>query len=142
MELAEKPKVTEQEYIEKLQRAQAEFENYRRRTEIEKSENASNSNAHLITQLLEVLDNFELALKHNNDPGIKLVYTQLLKILEKQGLKVIDTKGKFDPKFHEVLLKEEGDKPGVILEEIKKGYMLKDRIIRASKIKLSTGADK
>jgi len=136
---SEKPqeKVTEAEYIERLQRLQAEFENFRRRTETEKNETLSNANAKLISQLLEVLDNFELSLKHNSDPGIKLIYSQLFKILEKQGLKVIEAKGKFNPKIHEALIKEEGTTYGTILEEIKKGYMLNDKLIRASKVKIT-----
>lgn len=130
-------KITEAEYIERLQRLQAEFENFRRRNETERKESFSNANATLISQLLEVLDNFELSLKHNSDPGIKLIYSQLFKILEKQGLKVIDAKGKFNPKIHEALIKEEGKEYGVILEEIKKGYMLNDKLIRASKVRIT-----
>jgi len=140
--MVESEKMTEKEYIEKLQRLQAEFENFRRRSEMEKSQTSSNANTQLIFQLLEVLDNFELALKHNADPGIKLVYGQLYKILEKQGLRVIKTDGKFDPKLHEALIKEEGEKYGVILEEIKKGYMLNDKLIRASKVRISTLKEK
>ena len=78
--MGEVKKVTEQEYIEQLQRLQAEFENFRKRTEAEKRESSNNSNANLILQLLEVLDNFDLSLKHSADPGIKLVYSQFYKI--------------------------------------------------------------
>ena len=130
-------KITEAEYIEKLQRLQAEFENFRRRTETERREILSNANAKLISQLLEVLDNFELSLKHNPDPGIKLVYSQLYKILENQGLKAIKAEGKFNPKIHEAIVKEEGSSYGIILSEIKKGYMLNEKLIRASKVKIS-----
>ena len=140
MDTIEKPneKLTEAEYIEKLKRAQADFENFRRRTENERRENIALANAHLITQLLEVLDNLELAIKHTPDPGVKLVYNQLFKILEKQGITVIDTNIKFNPTIHEAIITEHGDTYGVMLEEIKKGYMLKDKLIRASKIRLST----
>ncbi len=136
--MEENKKVTEEEYIEKLQRLQAEFENFRRRTEAERREIISNANANLIAQLLEVLDNFELSLKHSADPGIKLVYAQLYKILEKQGLKLIKTEGKFNPQIHEAIIKEEGKTHGTILEEIKKGYMLNDKLIRASKVRITT----
>ncbi|MEI6849792.1 MAG: nucleotide exchange factor GrpE [archaeon] len=136
--MEEKVKVTEQEYIEQLQRLQAEFENYRKRTEAEKVAAANNSNSSLIFQLLEVLDNLELSLKHTSDPGIKLVYTQFYKILEKQGLKPIIAQGKFNPKIHEAIIKEEGTEYGKILEEIKKGYMLNDKLIRASKVRITT----
>lgn len=134
----EEEKLTEKEYFEKLARLQAEFENFRRRTELEKRETSANSNANLIFQLLEVLDNFELSLKHSADPGIKLVYSQLLKILERQGLKPIKAEGKFNPKLHEAIIKEEGENYGTILEEIKKGYMLNDKLIRASKVRITT----
>ncbi len=135
--MGEVKKVTEQEYIEQLQRLQAEFENFRKRTEAEKRESSNNSNANLILQLLEVLDNFDLSLKHSADPGIKLVYSQFYKILEKQGLKPIVATGKFNPKFHESIIKEEGDTYGTILQEIKKGYMLNNKLIRAAKVKIT-----
>lgn len=135
-------KVTEKEYIEQLQRLQAEFENYRKRTEAEKRDASTTSNANLIFQLLEVLDNFEISLKHTSDPGIKLVYTQFFKILEKQGLKPIKAEGKFNPKFHEAIIKEEGKEYGVILEEIKKGYTLNDKLIRASKVRITVLKEK
>ena len=134
-------KITEQEYIEQLQRLQAEFENFRKRTEAEKKESSNNSNASLILQLLEVLDNFNLSIKHSADPGIKLVYAQFYKILEKQGVKPVIAVGKFDPKFHEAIIKEEGKTYGTILQEIKKGYMLNDKLIRAAKVKITIVKD-
>lgn len=127
----------ENEYLERLQRLQAEFDNFRRRTESEKKTNLMNANSNLISQLLDVLDNFELSLKHNPDKGINLIYSELFKILEKQGLKVIKSEGKFNPKLHEVLIKEEGNEEGIILEEISKGYLLNEKLIRASKVKIS-----
>lgn len=131
-------KITETDYHEKLARLQAEFENFRRRTEVGKQEASSSSNANLIFQLLEVLDNLELSIKHSTDPGIKLVYAQFYKILEKQGLKQIKAEGKFNPKIHEAIVKEEGNTYGTILEEIKKGYTLNDKLIRASKVRITT----
>ncbi|MGV8142297.1 MAG: nucleotide exchange factor GrpE [Candidatus Pacearchaeota archaeon] len=130
-------KVTEQEYIEQLQRLQAEFENFRKRTEAEKRDHSNNSNASLILQLLDVLDNFDLAIKHSADPGIKLVYAQFYKILEKQGVKPVIATGKFNPKFHEAIIKEEGETYGMILQEIKKGYMINDKLLRAAKVKIA-----
>jgi molecular chaperone GrpE len=134
----EEQKITEKEYFEKLARLQAEFENFRRRTETEKREASANSNASLVLQLLEVLDNFELSIKHSADPGIKLVYSQLFKILERQGLKPIKAEGKFNPNIHEAVIKTEGETEGTILEEIKKGYMLNDKLLRASKVRITT----
>lgn len=128
----------EKELIERLQRLQAEFENFRKRTEKEKEDIRLNANAELISELLKVLDNFELSLKHNEDEGVKMIYDELNTILEKQGMKIIDTKGGFDPRFHEALVQEEGEEHGKILEELQKGYLLNDKLLRASKVKIST----
>ena len=132
------PKVVEVNYQEKFQRLQAEFANYEKRTEKEKVELLNNANVDLISQLLEVLDNFDLALKHNKDEGVIMIHQDLLKILEKQGLKTISVEGKFNPEFHEAIIQEEGEKDGVILEEFQKGYLLNEKLIRASKVKIST----
>jgi molecular chaperone GrpE len=132
----------EKELTERLQRLQAEFENFRKRTEKEKVENKANANADLISELIPILDNFELSLKHNKDKGIILIYDELIRILEKQGLKKINTKEKFNPKFHEALIKVEGESHGEILEELQKGYTLNDKLLRASKVKISTKTDK
>jgi molecular chaperone GrpE len=128
----------EQGLTEKLQRLQAEFQNFQNRTEKEKQDIKLNANANLISKLLSILDNFELSLKHNKDEGVKLIFDELNTLLDKEGLKVIDTKGNFDPKFHEALMQEEGKDHGKILEELQKGYLLNDKLLRASKVKIST----
>lgn len=127
----------EKEYLERIARLQAEFDNFQKRTEREKQENLINANADLISEFLSILDNFELSLKHNKDKGIALIYEEVVSVLEKQGLKVIDVSGKFDPKYHEALIQEDGEKEGVILEEIQRGYTLNDKLLRASKVKIS-----
>ena len=132
-----KTPISEQEYIEKIQRVQAELENFRKRTEKEKTENLTNANVSLITLLLPVLDNFELSLKHNQDKGVLLIYDELRKILEKQGLTAVYASGVFDPKIHEALMQVEGNNPGEILEEFQKGYSLNNRLLRASKVKIN-----
>ncbi|MDO8556424.1 MAG: nucleotide exchange factor GrpE [Nanoarchaeota archaeon] len=128
--------------LEKLQRLQAEFDNYRKRLEKEKQELVISANASLMYQLLSVLDHFELSLKHNNDEGIMLIYQELQKILEKKGLKAIEAKGVFNPKVHEAVMKVEGEQDGMILEELQRGYWLNDKLLRASKVKVSRVADK
>ena len=130
-------KTKEEQYLEQLQRLQAEFDNYRKRTEKEKQEILKSANKDLIIKLLNILDNFELALKHTNNEGIKMIYSELYSILEKQGLISIKAQGKFNPELHEVLIQEEGKKDGIILEELQKGYTLNDKLIRASKVKIS-----
>jgi len=132
-----------EELTETLQRLQAEFENYKKYIEKSKAEFLKYAHADIIEKLLPVLDSFELALKNTSDKeklikGIELIYTQLYSLLEREGLKKIEANGKFDPHLHEVLLKEESDKEeDLILEELQKGYMLGEKVLRHSKVKVS-----
>ena len=132
----------ESEYLEQMQRIQAEFENFRKKTEKDRAEIVANANFNLISNLLPVLDNFELSLKYNKDKGVELVYKDLLKILERQGLTVVNTKGDFDANIHEVVMQIDGEKDGAIVEEIQKGYLLNGRLLRASKVKIIKGNKK
>jgi len=126
-----------------LQRLQAEFENYKKYVEKSQVEFRKYAQADIIETLLPILDSFELALKNTTDKeklmkGIELIYSQLYSLLEKQGIKKIEAKGKFNPHLHEVLLKEESDKEeDTILEELQKGYMLNDKVLRHTKVKVS-----
>lgn len=133
-----------EELTDTLKRLQAEFENFKKRTEKEKAEFMGYANAGIIANLLPVIDTFEIAFKNTNDKdkfieGMKMVYAQLHTLLEAEGLKPIRALGeKFDPYKHEVLLKEQSEKPeDTILEEFQKGYMLNDKVIRHSKVKIS-----
>lgn len=133
-----------QEYIDHLQRLQAEFDNYRKRTEQEKQLIIKQANQELIQKFLTVLDSFELAFRNQKEDnefvkGMKLIFSETYSTLEKEGLRKIDCLGKkFDSKFHEVMLQEISDKEeGIILEELQKGYMLNERVIRFSKVKIS-----
>lgn len=132
----------EEIHLKQLQRLQAEFENFRRRTEKEKAQILTNANESLIQELLPILDNFELSLKHNTDKGVLIIYDSLVKALESQGLKKIETKGNFNPKFHEALIQEPGKTDDKILEELQKGYTLNNKLLRASKVKISKKAKK
>ena len=137
-EKEEKPVVArEAELLDKLLRVQAEFSNFQKRTEKKKKEIIINANINLISELLPVLDNFELSLKHNDNKGILLIYNELYKILENQGLKLISTSEKFNPELHEAIAREEGESEGDILEEFQKGYLLNGKLLRASKVKIS-----
>lgn len=126
----------EAEYLEKIARQQADFDNFRKRMEKDKQEILINGNANLLSQILPVIDHFELALKHNKDKGIQMIYDELNEILEKVGVKVVETKGTFNPKVHEAVITVAGDEDGKILEEIQKGYLLNERLLRASKVKV------
>ena len=132
-----------------LQRVQADFENYRKRMEKEKAEFVKFASSGIISEILPVLDNFEVALKnagnsHDFIKGIEMIYAQLFGVLEKQGLKSIDSEGKkFNPYVHEALMQEEsGKEEGMIIEEFQKGYLLNGCVLRHSKVKVSKGIKK
>lgn len=131
------------ELTETLQRLQAEFENYKKYVEKSKADFIGYAKAAIIEELLPILDSFELALRNTTDKekfvkGVELIYSQLYSMLEKEGLKKIDTEGKFNHNMHEVLLKEESDKEeDTILEELQKGYVLGGKVLRYSKVKVS-----
>ena len=148
-EAPEKPQKTAvvDELTETLQRLQAEFENYKKRAEKESVQQREYAAKDIMAALLPVLDSFELAFQNTKDTekfvaGMKLVYGQLYGILEQAGLRKIEAIGKhFDPYYHEVLLQEptQADE-GKVLEELQKGYMLKNMVIRHSKVKVATAA--
>lgn len=157
-EAAKKKAKLASQYLDKLTRLQADFENYRKRVAKEREDFFNFANESLIAQLLPVLDNFERALKHSNDvsakggsaaggkdisavtEGVQLIEKQLRGVLEKEGLKVIETKGEiFDPAKHEAVEQLVSKKypEGTIVEEIQKGYILNDRVIRPAVVKVS-----
>ncbi len=126
------------ELTDTLQRLQAEFENYRKRSERECTEFKQYANKQLIDDLLPILDNFDMALKTMPDEGFKLIYAQLFDLLSRYGLKQISCEGKFNPKFHEALLQEQSEKEqGTILEELQKGYIVGDAVLRPARVKIA-----
>ncbi|MBT3297463.1 nucleotide exchange factor GrpE [archaeon] len=133
------------EVTELLQRTQANFENYRKQTEKRVEEIRKMASKDVILQVLPVLDNFELALKNSEKneefmKGIELIYSQLVSVLENNGVKIINTDKNFDPFYHEALMKVDSDlSENKIIEEFQKGYILNDKVIRHSKVKVSSG---
>ena len=127
------------EYLDGWQRAKADFINARKEEEEKRSKFSKFSNQLLITEILIVLDSFDIALKNEYDKGFDLIKSQLLSILEKNGLEIIKTGGeKFNPIFHESVEVVKSDlKEGEIVEEIQKGYVLNGKILRAAKVKIS-----
>ena len=135
-----------QEYKDQFIRMQAEFANFRKRKEKEMGEMIRFANEDLIKILLPILDNFDRTLdaieKTDNlaavKEGIELVDASMKRSLEKVGLQPIDCKDQsFDPAYHEAISSlevEEEDKKGKILDEVEKGYLLKDKVIRFSKV--------
>ncbi len=130
------------EYRDALQRLQAEFENYKKRCDRESASFRKYANAEMIKSLLPILDSFELALKNNGDrekfvKGVEMIYAQLYSLLEDKGLRRMAAEGKkFDPYTQEALLQEESEKDGIVLEELQKGYLLGDAVLRHSKVKV------
>ena len=136
-----------QQAREALARARADFANFRRRTQQEQEEQAKFGTALLVAEFLPILDNFERAL--DTIPrelrffswlqGVDLVHQMARNVLEKRGLEPIDTQDKpFDPNYHEVVLREGEDDGGevVVLEELQKGYVMYDRVLRPSLVKV------
>lgn len=137
-----------QEMTELLKRTQANFENYKKQTEKRMEEMSLLAARDIILEILPIIDNFELALKSapeniNSDfvHGMELIYSQLFSVLENQSVIIMETQGKkFDPYFHEALMKVESEKPeNTILEEFQKGFLLNGQVIRHAKVKISAG---
>lgn len=132
-----------QEYLDGWKRAKADFINYKKEQEHTVQEFIKFANQNLLLQILPVLDNFYIAIKHlpkdlqDNEwvKGILHIKTQLEDILKNQGVEEIKTVGeRFNPEFHEVV---SGDEQGdVVVEEVRKGYRLHGKLVRAAKVKI------
>ena len=135
-----------QDYKGHLQRLAAEFDNYRKRVLKEQTRAVEMASEPLMRRLLEVLDEFELALiaaerKPDLDRflhGVELVYAKLLETLRSEGLERIDAQGKpFDPSLHEALMQSgEGDGDPVVADVLRQGYTLRGRVIRPAGVKV------
>ncbi len=137
-----------EELTNRLLRSRADYENLRRRTREELEAQAKYRSQPLVESLLPVIDNFErgLAVKAETEEGksilqgMNMVYRQLQEVLHKEGVEVIKAVGeKFDPHLHEAVMQVEveGFESGQIVEELQKGYKLKDRVIRPSMVKVN-----
>jgi len=126
-------------------RKAAEFENYKKRLESEFATITRWANEQIIVELLPILDDFARSMKSAKDGpefesfhrGIELIYNKFLRLLEKRGVKEIETHGKpFDVNYHEALMEmpKEGVAPHTIIEEVEKGYALHDKVIRHAKV--------
>jgi molecular chaperone GrpE len=136
------------EYLDQLQRSRAEFANYQKRAKAQADQNQVYAVSGLALDLLAVLDNFERATEAARDAGaativegLDLVHRQLLSALAKHGIEPIQAMGKpFDPNEHEALAQQPSTNhpPGTVVAELGKGYRLKDRVLRPSKVAVST----
>ncbi|MCS7026747.1 MAG: nucleotide exchange factor GrpE [Bryobacteraceae bacterium] len=134
------------ELQDRLLRWQAEFENYRRRSEREKAEMMDWGKIEAIRAVLPVVDDFERALKAETADkeyarGMMLIYQRLDEALKKLGLSPLETVGqKFDPNLHHAVEKfvTEEQEEDIVLEEYQKGYQFRDRLLRPAMVKVST----
>jgi molecular chaperone GrpE len=136
-----------------LQRLQAEFENYQKRTCKENEAFRTYAVEAFLKKFMPVLDSFEQAAKHvqatpengangpSNGDGLSLIYSQLMNILEAEGVTKLNLVGKpFDSHTAEVLLTEVSNKPGIVLDEFASGYLYHDRVLRHARVKIGVPA--
>lgn len=134
-ELGEKLAALNDKYL----RLYSEYENYRKRTTIEKADLLLNGSREMMKAILPVIDDFERALAATgDDEGIQLIYNKLIKILEQKGLKAMEVKGeKFDENLHEAITRipatDESQK-GLVVDVVEKGYYLNDKVLRYAKV--------
>ncbi len=143
----EEDKAKAAKYLGNWQRTEADFDNYRKRVEQEKSETVKYANAALILNLLPVLDDLERAFKSLPDrlaqlswtEGIRLIHRKLQATLEAQGVAAINAMGEtFDPAIHEAVAQGPGEE-GKVVDEVQKGYMLHGRVIRPAYVVVGNG---
>ncbi len=137
----EKQEAETQEYISLSQRLQADFENFKKITDKQNKEIIKFANQNIIKEFLDCYEDFGRALEVENDEnlreGIKLTYNKFKDILKKEGVEEIPAKGeKFDLNKHEALMVQASDdvENGYVIEELMKGYMYKDKVLKYSKV--------
>src|SRR5699024_3293365 len=143
----EELKQEKDELYDRLLRVQAEYDNFKKRTQKEKESDRKYRSKDLVEELLPVLDNFERALQVEATDetkglidGITMVYNQFQDALKSQGVEVIEAEGKeFDPNIHHAVMQADEDEldPNIVVEELQKGYMLKDKVVRPAMVKVN-----
>jgi len=137
-----------QEYLDGWQRSRAEFANYKKRKEKEQADSYQYMKGEIIKQYLEITDDLERALNNRTEEinlaewasGIELIYRKMLKIIESEGIAVMETEdGLFDPNLHEAISSEQSEQfeSGEIIEVIKKGYMINERVLRPAQVRVA-----
>lgn len=139
-----------EELKERILRLHADFDNYRKRTNKEKEEWFQYASQGVVINLLPVLDNLERALgsmeqqvedKQGLLAGVNMIYRQLMDVLQREGLQPIEALGQqFDPLLHEAIMQvpaQEGQEDNLIVEELRKGYRFKDKVIRPTMVKVA-----
>jgi molecular chaperone GrpE len=134
------------EYLDLARRAQADFENYRKRAAKEAAAAGERAKGGLVRELLPVVDNLERAIASAQEgeqhlaEGVRLVHSELIAVLERNGVEQFDPKGEsFDPTVHEALStrSEDGADPGVVLDVIEKGYKANGSVLRPARVVVS-----
>ena len=134
------------EYLDLARRAQADFENYRKRAAREAAAAGERAKSGLVRELLPIVDNLERALASAGETerhlaeGVHLVHSELLAVLERNGIEQFDPRGdRFDPGEHEALSmrSEEGSEPGVVLDVMEKGYRSNGNVLRPARVVVS-----
>lgn len=133
------------EYLDKWQRLMAEFDNYRKRSEKEKADSYDYAVSNTVAEMLPVIDNFERALKVESQDksfyaGVEMIYKQMIGVLEKFHVTPIDATGKeFDPNLHNAVMHIDDENLGenIVAEELQKGYLYKEKVIRHSLVKVA-----
>ena len=137
-----------EENYSRFLRVQADFDNFRKRTRKEKEDLLQYASLPIIEALLPAIDNLERALLAGDESvnvetlmkGVDMVFRQIKQVLEKEGLKEIEALDKpFDPTYHQAVMQESDPEKesGIILQELQKGYVLKDRVLRPSMVKVN-----
>lgn len=127
---------------DQLKRVAADFDNYRKRAARERAELTTLANERLVKELLPILDDLERALvaaaEHEEaklEEGVRLVFRSLAQLLHREGLKEIDTEGRFDPHVHEALLSQPSEQEeGSVIDVVQKGYRLGERVLRPARV--------
>lgn len=136
-----------QKYLDNWRRAEADFQNFKRRSEQERDELRRFSSGALIINLLPLVDDFERAFASIDSnlagltwlDGLRLMYRKLLALLEASGVRPIEADGqKFDPRYHEAVAHVDGEE-GKVLSEVQRGYMLHDRVLRPAMVVVGRG---
>src|SRR5512132_4035282 len=132
------------EYLDLARRAQADFENYRKRAAREAAAAGERAKSGLVRELLPVVDNLERALASAEDgeqhlpEGVRLVHSELIAVLERNGIEQFDPVGdKFDPGEHEALSVRNDGEPGVVLEVVERGYRANGTVLRPARVVVS-----
>ncbi|NOU68062.1 nucleotide exchange factor GrpE [Paenibacillus sp. LMG 31461] len=144
----EQARVQAEENYQRLLRVQADFDNFRRRARTEKEDFAKYASLKLIEQLLPIVDNFDRALSSSKETkdfdalvkGLDMTYRGIDQLLTAEGLKPIESVGHpFNPEFHQAVMQVESEEheEGIVVEELQKGYILKDKVIRPAMVKVS-----